>query len=551
MSAAETYLVHGPPGTGKTRYLAQQAERAAATHDAGSVAICSLTKTAAHEIAGRTRLSEQNVGTLHSCCYHALNQPDLAETGKSLKEFSERHPQLAHCAAGQQLQDSPIDGERAGRDGERYGRCAGQNLHNQVMSHRAALTDPKHWTEDQLNYTAHWENFKTQTGRLDFCDLIEQSIHKQGPHPAAPRVLLLDEAQDFSALELKLAAQWAEHTKTTVLAHDVDQALYQWRGASPQALIALQNNGQRVLSQSYRVPQKIHKLACDWIRRIEDRVDVDYQPTPQPGALQQSPASIEDPARLVEVLEQQLAGHDGDVMLLTSCAYMLDPILRELRQAGIPFANPHRERAGNWNPMRAAGAITAFLRPDERVWGRQARNWTWQDLETWTTPLKAGHLARGAKAAIQAHCLADRFNENRGAQEVALDTLLELLGATDLKHPAIRLDTNWWQQSLLSSHQERQRYPLCVYRRRGAQALREQSRLIVGTVHSVKGAESDCVVLAPDLSRSGMWQAWHGSTAARAQIIRLGYVALTRARATLCLLTAAGPERMPISEHLP
>ena len=69
--------------------------------------------------------------------------------------------------------------------------------------------------------------------------------------------------------------------------------------------------------------------------------------------------------------------------------------------------------------------------------------------------------------------------------------------------------------------------------RNGIEVLQKEPRVIVGTIHSVKGGEADNVIVFPDLSpkwlelmeRSG----WEG----RDSVLRLFYVALTRARKRL------------------
>jgi superfamily I DNA/RNA helicase len=57
-------------------------------------------------------------------------------------------------------------------------------------------------------------------------------------------------------------------------------------------------------------------------------------------------------------------------------------------------------------------------------------------------------------------------------------------------------------------------------------------KVVVGTIHSVKGGQADVVYLFPDLSQAGDAQYNRGG-AARDSAIRVFYVGLTRARETL------------------
>ena len=531
----ELLLVEGPPGTGKTTYLAGRCRATVKERGPRSVAIASLTRTAAAEIAGRdTGVPEDMVGTLHAHAYRALDRPELAETPERLREWNAAHPAF-ELGGGRRLEDAPDTDA---------GQAPGDELHAAVMNHRARLTPREAWTDPEREHDARWSDFKRQTDTLDFTDLIEQAIEQAPVHPAMPDVLLLDEAQDFSALELRLAMTWAQRCRKAVVVGDPRQALYGWRGSDAGALYQLDGARHELLRHSHRVPRAVHALAQDWAGQLEIGAAA-YEPTSEDGEVRQLEASLRDPAAIVDHAEAQ----DGTVMLLASCSYMLAPLVHELRRRAIPFHNPYRAENGAWNPMRGARRLLAFLRPDERVWGDQARLWTWDDLRAWTEPLKAqGVLQRGAKQLIAEKCRPDRFGESQAHQGVPIETLCELLGARDTTtHPAFRGDLDWWQDNLLASKASAARYPVEVARRRGGAALRAEPRVVVGTVHSVKGGQADHVVIAPDLSKQGYWHGLRNAGEPREGVLRMGYVALTRARRSVSLLRPSVPEHLDLN----
>ena len=64
------------------------------------------------------------------------------------------------------------------------------------------------------------------------------------------------------------------------------------------------------------------------------------------------------------------------------------------------------------------------------------------------------------------------------------------------------------------------------------QRWKNPPRVIVGTIHSVKGGQADIVFLFPDLNPAGN-AAYQRHGAQRDSVIRLFYVGMTRARHTL------------------
>ena len=88
-------------------------------------------------------------------------------------------------------------------------------------------------------------------------------------------------------------------------------------------------------------------------------------------------------------------------------------------------------------------------------------------------------------------------------------------------------------------------YPVRVAERRGVAALLETPRVVVGTIHSVKGAEADEVVLLPDLSRVGA-EAYEGrGLGGKDSVLRTFYFGITRAKRRLVLCVGGrSPDRV-------
>ena len=67
------YRIYGPPGTGKTTWIARKAAEYADAFGPDQVSICSMTRSAVREVAGRDLpVPAENISTLHARCRRSL-----------------------------------------------------------------------------------------------------------------------------------------------------------------------------------------------------------------------------------------------------------------------------------------------------------------------------------------------------------------------------------------------------------------------------------------------------------------------------------------------
>jgi len=550
------FAIWGPPGTGKTTFLARQVKEIAANigdpdaspfeHGAAPVAVCSLTRTAAAEIAGRgLPIPREQIGTLHALAYRQLGHPDVAEG--ELQDWCEFAPEYRMSCDRSKGGSKESLADQMGCDW--MPELNGDMLYQEMCRLRALETPRRLWNESIVGFTQRWESWKSKRGLIDFTDMIEFALSSVDEAPGSPSVIIADEAQDLSRMELSLLMKWGDAAGGLMLAGDPWQALYCWRGADPGVFTdeRIPQDHRRVLSQSYRVPRAVHRASMTWMRRwYSDWTELAYEPRGADGIVERHPGMWHDPGSIVETAERMEA-EGKTVMIAATCGFMLKPVLTELRRRGVPFSNPWRTSRGDWNPLRVSrgtsisSRIMAFLRIDSKTYGAswkagQARLWTWGELAAWTAVQKTSEfLRRGAKKTLQI-VMESTDSEDQECRPHELAQLFDAEKLSEMLAMGERGETSTllrlFEGRLQASRSESARYPVVVAGLRGAAALAVEPRVHVGTVHSFKGAEADVVMLFPDLSPAASRE-WGRHGRARDGVVRTIYVGITRAKESL------------------
>ena len=515
------YRIKGPPGSGKTRYLIERSDEAVERFGPDRVMMTTFTKAGSQTMRERSSSGYSHLrGTLHAHCFRILDRPKLAET--KIKEWNEAYPGLA------------IKGKSADID-DPYGEAAsdtGGELYQSMNIMRAKMIHPSVWPIRVGAFAKRWEDWKTKNNLMDFTELLEVCLRDTLYHPARPEVCYLDEAQDSVPLELALVRRWAEGMDHLVMAYDDDQQLYSFRGATPEALIGqeIPAEHKKILGHSWRLPRAIHAAACRVAARISYREEGPFTPRDEEGVFQRLPTGINDPGSLVRKAQEYI--NDGkSVMFLTSCGYMLIPLLRHLREHGIPYANPYRPRRGDWNPLNGHGTRAADRLLD-LVQPASGGMWTGKQMKAIVEAMESKtSLVHGAKAAVE------RLDDNT---ELTVSDTLNIFNEESAAFLFDMIEKNpveamtWYADHVTPGKRKAFDFPINVVKRQGVEALTGTPRLFVGTIHSVKGAEADAVFLFPDLSRKGMME-WIGLRRQQDNVLRQFYVGMTRAKEALYL----------------
>jgi hypothetical protein len=228
---------------------------------------------------------------------------------------------------------------------------------------------------------------------------------------------------------------------------------------------------------------------------------------------------MQTPELIVRDMRRYL-DEDKSIMLLASCSYMLDPLIRALRAEGIAFHNPYRVKAGAWNPLRGGSehgtsSIERLLNFREQVPLASAERFDAKKLLSWYEIIKAtGNVPRGKRAEIIARL--DALAHGTEPQEMdasifedgaegtvviepwsagglpAMEIfnlfepdcqLLQYLARPDLERDAVR----WLVDNAIAAKSKALEYPARVLEKSGAEALEKLPRVVIGTIHSCQG----------------------------------------------------------------
>lgn len=471
-------IILGPPGTGKTTTLLRIVEDALSRGIAPErIAYLAFTRKAAYEAQERAMAQFgfdegrfPYFRTLHSLAFKELGlQRDEVMTnthyrklGKALGvEFKGIYDEDLGIHVGDGLGDKCSRIESLARVGLR-------DLESQY--HLTQINDLTLHAIRQ--YDTALRTYKHENGLLDFTDMLERYAS-----PLPVDICIIDEAQDLSSLQYKMAIIASQNAEEVYIAGDDDQAIFGWAGADVNKFLTLKGD-RMVLPQSYRIPRSVHRLAAEVVSRIKHRYVKPWRPKSEEGSVDY----VAD--------EQQIDfSGSGTWMCLSRSKYLMNRFQQSVRQQGYAY---------NYNGKHS-------LESEET-----------RAILTWERLRKGNKVSlHEAKNVIQFF----GFSVNLVKQES--------YGLTDLGLPEDAKNFDWMTMLKGIAPDEREYLRSCL---RNGEKFSDKPRITISTIHQSKGGEADNVVLATDMGRLS-WENSHTD-----EENRVWYVALTRAKENLFIV---------------
>lgn len=485
-------IILGPPGTGKTTTLLGIVEdELSGGTPPDRIAYLSFTRRAAEEAISRAceRFSLQRkqfpyFRTLHSLCFRlmGLSSSEVLE-GKRLEEFGG-------------IVGHKITGRFSLEDGTVFGFEKGDRLlfmENLARVRRVPLRQVYDEDDDELSFwevqrfAEALEAYKRDLGVLDFTDMLTQFADSGLELPLD--VLLVDEAQDLSILQWEVVRKLARGARRVVIAGDDDQAIYRWAGADVDTLVRMDGR-VRVLSQSWRVPRSVQKVAGEVVGRIQLRREKDWSPREDDGLVRwhASQHSVD------------LSG--PDILVLARNRYILREYEKSIRSAGYLYE------------FQGARSVRPSLLEAVLTWERLRKGRAGVTADSCRKMYD--HMSTG-KAVARGHKTLPGLADEEEVTMADLQSRGGLLVSPDAV----------WFDAL-----DKMPLPEVAYIRaalRRGENLQGAPRIRLSTIHGMKGGEAQQVVLLTDMAARTHEEArrWPDDEA------RVWYVAVTRARQEL------------------
>lgn len=457
-------IVLGPPGTGKTTTLLNKVDDYLKQTDPDKIGYFAFTQKAAHEARDRAmkqfNLEEDDLPyfrTLHSLAFRKLGlKKDQVMQKRHYKDLGSKLGFPVGYAVYQEDHDGT--GCTFGSDSEYLRIIQLAQLKNITIEQQYDLKEHvQDLSFSNLRIISNeLKRYKKEYSLIDYNDMI-LDFTKSDKSPKFD-VVFIDEAQDLSLMQWEMARSIWKKTEDSFIAGDDDQAIYKWAGADVDSFIALK--GQYLpLTQSYRIPAKVHGLAMGIINRIRNRIDKTWQPKVNEGTLQ----------RHFDVDSIDMT--KGDWLVLSRTRHMLTDIGESLYRQGLYYKNKYKRT--NEQVLHEAATAWEYLRQGQLITYKQV-----ESISKYMGP-KHWHAKKIKGMAKESFYGIDQLVKDYGLQVKTV-----------------------WYEAFDEAGQTEVDYLRKM--RKNGEKLNEKPRIELSTIHGAKGGEATNVVLLTNLTENTM-----------------------------------------------
>ena len=304
--------IAGPPGTGKTRCLADKFYNHIQEYSATEIIAISHTNTAADEIRKRVlnknniqsyqdrtgvtdefkklvtesrNTVKETITTMHKCFMSRIKgRPTVFSIGNNIDDYTnlkEIHPlfdkytgpikfhSFEMLLTGHPFFKFHSTARDNGKDTVSYYRSL---TFEEKRDYKYNMTELQELEKDYNNFKNNQKINQRAEKILDFQDMIEHFTNSDEikPEDLGIKVLIVDEAQDSSVIQRAAEKKMAAGVEYFYKAGDPDQALFEFAGADPDSFHKEFAHPEEELKQGFRCPRVINEYCKEIIKPIWD-----------------------------------------------------------------------------------------------------------------------------------------------------------------------------------------------------------------------------------------------------------------------------------------
>ena len=403
-------------------------------------------------------------------------------------------------------------------------------------------------TPQLVYFYSNLHKFKSQNGFVDFDDMLLKALYPNVEFPSY-KLVLVDEVQDLSRLEWQVISKIGRKTEELYLVGDDDQAIYGWKGSDVRIFQKWPCKKENIikLEKSYRLPGKIYDFAISIRDDIKHRLGNEFKCAKRVDVKIKNEGSINYIYDMSE-LDKEINA-DSDVIFCARTNGFCKNYAYFLMHKGLIFKEKARTPGDRGSKIKSSF-------PDECR----------KVIESWNT-LQEGHSIKGpdyikmvgsldAKKYISDRKKTALINKDTSPPE--LWDKNNLFSYEDLKtkyYLNADINKSWHEVFYFDTSRVRgPKKPYALFRdkedfndylkRCWEKNKNLETKIIVSSIHGVKGMEADKVVLGVEWGYS-LNSYLSGSQKKEDEENRVAYVGVTRCKNKLYLFELPGDYKNP------
>ena len=494
----KTIKIFGPPGTGKTENLLKRVQRYLRQgYSPDEICYVSFTNKAVNECVARVRKRFKEYDeddfkyfrTLHSLARQQFSEIPVLDPKADMLMFHTQYGTVkVNYKEGHDDQKVYNNWSLQIYDRARNMKVDPVWLYKQQSRKAVRLQQFKSIINGYEEFkTMELENGQRTPDRLDFTDMVQRYITDGLVIPF--KVLMVDEAQDLTPLQWDMIVKIAESVDRVYIAGDDDQAIYEWNGADVNLFQTFPGKSL-VLKKSVRLNKNIHFFSSCILHSMgSNRIEKEFYSNGKDGSIQRWNGLKKVPWDL-----------DGSWMVLARINDVKRELQQEAKNLGLYYQDQKNNKSFDPNQFMA--------------------------IQLWEKICEGGAISREEACIMYEYLL-------------------------NIDHGYRSQDSKKWSfahpnQVFKRKFKDKDKQYFNKLMKEGVD-LTQPPKIIIDTIHQVKGGEADNVVLASKCNFPSHYE--KKNLAEKVKELRVWYTGVTRCKQNLHLLGTNHQYNFPLGKY--